>query len=88
MHQKLLLPLGGNMEDSGNEESQQDVERPSDCIQAVFDDGEAETEVMSTDPEPKGKSNAIHIQCVQMIHDPNYWVNSVWRWAKSLFWHQ
>ena len=39
----------GNVEDSENEESKQDVNGPSDCIQPVYDDGEAESEVVSTD---------------------------------------
>ena len=47
------------MEDSENEESQQDVDGPSDFIQAVSDDVEAETEVVFPDPEPEGEGDAI-----------------------------
>ena len=51
VHQTLLLPFGGSLERGpDNEVSQQDVNRPQDCILAVLDDGVQETEVVSTDP--------------------------------------
>ena len=53
VYQNLLLPFGGNIEGSSeNEGSQQDVNRPWDCILAVSDDWVPETEVVFTDPEP------------------------------------
>ena len=70
------------------EESQQNISGPSDCIQAVSDDVETETQVVLTDPEPKCKGDAIYVQCVQTVHELNYWINTIWGWAKSLFWHQ
>ena len=74
----MLLPLCGNMEGSVNKESWQDVDGSSDCIQAVSDDGGPETEVALTDPEPMGEGDAIHVQCVQTIYEPYYWVNTIW----------
>ena len=65
VHQNLLLPFGGNVEGSENEESQQDVIGPSDCIQAVSDDGEMEAEHVSTDPKQEGEGDTIYVQCVQ-----------------------
>ena len=56
VHQNPLLPFGGNIEGgSENEGSQQDVDRPQDCILEVSDDWVPETEVVLTDPEPKGE---------------------------------
>ena len=63
------------MEDSKNEESQQDVDGTLYCIQVVYDDVVVETEVMLTDQEPEGEGDAIHVQCVQTVHEPNYWVS-------------
>ena len=59
VHQNLLLPFGGNVQGSENDESQQDVDGLSDCIQSVSDDGEAETEEVSTDPECENEDDAI-----------------------------
>ena len=58
------------MEDSENEESHQNVDWLSDCIQAVCDDIKAKTKVVSTHPEPEGKSDAIHVHsenCISQI---------------------
>ena len=64
VHWNLLLPLCGNVEDSENEESWQDINGPSYCTQAVSDDVDAETKVVLTNPEPEGKGDAIHVLCV------------------------
>ena len=34
-------------------------------------DGVHETEVVLTDPEPKGEDNAIHVQCLQTMQSQN-----------------
>ena len=88
VNQNLLLLFGNNVEDSENEESWQNVNGLSDCIQAVSDDVEAKTQVVSTDPKPKGKGDAICVQCLQTVYELSNWVNTIRRWAKSLFWHQ
>ena len=72
VHQNLLLPFDNNVEDSENEESQQDVDGPPDCIQAVSDDVKAETKVVLTDPETKGKGDEVCIQSVQPVYEPNF----------------
>ena len=84
----LLLLFGSNVEDSENEESQQDVNGPSDCIQAISDDFEAEDKFVSSDPEPEGKGDAICVQGVQTVYEPRYWVYTTLGWDKSLFWYQ
>ena len=66
VHQNLLLPFGGNIEEgSENVGSQQVVDGPPDCILAVSDDAVSETAVVLTYPEPGGEGDAIHVQCVQ-----------------------
>ena len=88
VHQNLLLSFGGNIkEDSENEGSQQGVNRPPDCILAVSDDIPG-NEAVLTDPEPIGEGDAIHVKCVQTKYKPNYWAKTIWRWLKSLYWHQ
>ena len=65
VHQNMLLPFGGNIEGgSENKGSQQDVDRPQDCILVVSDDGFPETEAVSTDSEPKGEADASCLECV------------------------
>ena len=62
-----------------------------DCqiaLRQVSNYGEVENEVVLTDPEIEGECDAIHAQCLQMMYEPNYWVNTIWVWAKSVFWHQ
>ena len=67
VHQNLLLPFGGNIEeDSENEGSQQGVDGPTDCILAVSDNGVPGTEVASTDPQPIGEGDAICVQCYKL----------------------
>ena len=48
---------------------------------AVSDDGVLETEVVSTDPEPKGDGDAICVQFVQTMEKPNHWVKTLWVWV-------
>ena len=88
VHWNLLFPFVRNVEDSENEKSLQNLNGPSNCIQAVPDDVETETKIVSKDPEPEGKCDAVSIQCVQIIYELSYQVNTIWRWVKSLFWHQ
>ena len=88
VHQNLFLLFGGNVEDSENEESRQDVIWPSDYIQTVSDDGELEIAVVLTDPEHVGEGDAILLQYMQTVYELNYWVNTIWGWVKYPFWHQ
>ena len=88
VHWNMLLPSSGNGEYSENWESQQDANELSDCIQAVSEGGEAETEVVLSNPEPESEVYAIHVQSVQTVYEPNYWVNTIWGSEKSLFCHQ
>ena len=88
VHQNLLLPFGSSVKDSEDKEGQQDVNGLSDCIQTVSDDGKAETKVVSIDPEPKGEGYASHVQHIQTVYEQNYWVNTISRLVKSLFWYQ
>ena len=60
------------MEYSENKESWQDVDGLSECIQAVSDIAEVETEAVLTDPESQGEGDAIHAQCVQTEYETNY----------------
>ena len=69
VHHNLLLPFGGNVKDSKDDESWQDVDESSDCIQAVFDDVEAEPKDVLTDPEPEDKGDTMHIQCKQTVYE-------------------
>ena len=85
VHQNLLLLFGYNVEDSEKEESQEIVEGPSDCIQAVSYDAEAETEVMSKDSEPDIEGDTINVQSVHTVYEPNYCINTIWGWVKSIF---
>ena len=79
VHQNLLLPFEGNIEeDSENEGNWQGVDGPPDCILAVSDDGLSGTEAVSTDPEPMDEGDAICVQCVQTNYKPNYWVKTIW----------
>ena len=72
VHQNLLLPLGSNVvEDSENEESQQGVNGPPDCILAVSDDSVQETDIVSTDPKSMGKGDVIWVQCIQTVFNLN-----------------
>ena len=75
VHWNLLLPFGSNVEDSENEESQQDIDGPSDCIQAVSEDIVAEIKVVSTDPGPEGEGDAVCVKYAQTVYEPRYWVN-------------
>ena len=63
------------------------VDKPQDCILAVSDDGVPETESALTGPKPAGEDDAIHVQCVQTVEKPNYWVKTIWGWVKYLYWH-
>ena len=40
---------------------------------------------MSTDPEPMGEGNTIHVQCAQTVFKLNYWVKTILGWVKSLY---
>ena len=62
----LLLPFGGNIEDSENEGSWQGVNRPPDCILAVSDGVISETEVVLTDHKPMCKGDAIHVHVYRL----------------------
>ena len=86
LHWSLLLPFGGNIEESSeNEGSWQGVDGPPDCILAVSEDGVPETEAVLTDPEPKGEGDAIHVHIVQTEYQPKYWVKTIWGWVKSIW---
>ena len=88
VHWNLFLPFGGNIEGGpDNEGNQQDADGPKDCILAVSDDGVPGTEVVSPDPEPMDKGDAIYVQCVQTAEKPHYWVKTILGWVKSLYWH-
>ena len=50
-----------------NERSQQDADRPQDCILTVSDDGVPETEVVLTNTKPVGEGDAIHVQYVKTL---------------------
>ena len=66
IHQNLLLPFGGNIEENSEDMGKwQGVNRPPDCILAASDEGVPETEVVSADPGPEGEDDAICVQCVQ-----------------------
>ena len=68
----------GNMGDSESRESQQDIDGPSDCIQAVPDDGEADTEFVLPDPEPEGKvMQSVYNVYKLCMRESNYWVNTI-----------
>ena len=64
VQQNLLLPFGGNIKGSPEDEgSCQDANGPQDCILTVSDDGVPETEVVSTDLKPVGEGDTICVQC-------------------------
>ena len=78
VHQNLLLPFGGNIKEGPeNEGTQQNANKPKECILAVSDDSVQGTEVVSPDPKPVGEGDAIHAQHIQTEEKLNYWVKII-----------
>ena len=70
---KPVLPIGVNIETSGNERDQKNVDGPQDFIQAVFGD-------VPIDFEPEEVDDVIHLQHVQRMQEPIGWPRVMWDW--------
>ena len=85
----LLLPFGDNVEDSENEESQQNVDGPSDWIQAVSDDVEAEAiKLCQQILNPRAKVMLSMYSVYKLYISHVIGLTPCGDGQKYLFWHQ
>ena len=67
MYQSLLLSFGGNIEGGSEKRGVDKMSTDPRILSWQSLDQVLETEVVSTDPEPKGEDDAICVQCVQTM---------------------
>ena len=86
---KPPTPFGCNIEgDSGYEENLKDVDDSQESFSEDSDNRGLEAEVVSMDPKPVGKGDAISVRNIQIEEKWNYWTQSIWSWVKTFYGHQ